>query len=100
MTLKYQRGTPPEWTEGAKAFAVKEFIDEGVRKLLLSGPCPRCGHPISLDLTDRIGVGLAAASSKPIQVIVKCKCGMPHPGAPDGQPLGCGAQGVVSIKRE
>ena len=99
MTLNYEHGCPAEWTEGVKELTAK-WTDDDPPKFLLTGPCPRCKHPISMDLTDRVAVGLAPGSSGPLEVIVRCTCGMAHPGAPVGRSSGCGAEGTVSIKRE
>lgn len=98
MTLKYEPGCPAEWNDGVKAFTAKWTSVADSRRFLLTGPCPRCRHPISKELTDQIGVGLAAPN-EPIQVRVTCTCGEVHPGAPAGAPSGCGAWGTVIIER-
>lgn len=99
MTHKYVRGTPAEWAEGVKAFTVDWSPDTRPPKFLLTGPCPRCQHPIAVDLTDQKGVGLVGSSGL-ITVIVKCNCGVAHSGAPAGPSKGCGAEGTVLIKKE
>ena len=94
MSLKYEHGRPSGWDEGAKAFSAR-WSDTHPPKFLLTGLCPRCHHPIALDLSDRKGAGLGG-NTEPLLVLVKCNCSEAHPGSPPGS-SGCGAEGTVLI---
>jgi hypothetical protein len=98
MTLKYERGQPENWDEGIKFLSASWVKTESSLAYLMTGPCPRCSHPISKDLTDIRGFGFAADSEE-IRASVRCNCAMAHQGRPDGVSSGCGAEGAVSIQR-
>jgi len=90
--IPYEKGTPKGWADAARrSFKVGSF--EG--RWMLSGNCPRCGHRVEKDLTDRIGAALAPLRN--ISVAWKCSCGRPHDKAPPTEP-GCGAEGRIDIE--
>lgn len=100
MTLKYQSGRPAEWTAGVKKLVASWSSDGGgPARFLLTGPCPRCQHPLSVNLSDVAGFGLAGGSGDSMEVLVRCTCGQAHPGAPSAGPAGCGAEGLIKIRR-
>ncbi|MFI6079273.1 hypothetical protein ACIA5C_48015 [Actinoplanes sp. NPDC051343] len=67
------------------------------RGVELIGVCPRCGHPMSLPLPDRVFMnGNAASSSPPEHTSALCTCSGEHTGRPDDE-YGCGAYWNLQI---
>lgn len=67
-----------------------------------SGPCLRCGHPTSTDITSDVVSPLASgeASVLPEERTTRrfgCICEMPHPGRPDTVKVGCGRWWLASM---
>jgi hypothetical protein len=83
----YERVTHPAFAESAKKFTAS-VITKGA--LLLHGPCPRCGSPISVPVIEQIFRQRPARRVRIRDVTVTCNCAEAHPNRPDGF-RGCGA---------
>jgi hypothetical protein len=92
--VPYLVGTPPNWASGVSKFTV-EGADP---KYELVGPCPRCEHKLSKNLSDMISApGYAGGAARNVEIRVKCNCDQPHDGQPDDI-HGCGAEGSVKVR--
>jgi hypothetical protein len=62
-----------------------------------SGPCPRCGHTVTLVDATAIYSGFRARESVAGagRRYAACNCGVAHPETPDGE-TGCGANGLIN----
>lgn len=63
-----------------------------VIEYILAGPCPRCGHQMS------VSAGIAGVLAPQELETVRCNCTDPpgHAGRPDGK-TGCGQRGNIPI---
>ena len=83
----------PEWRRRVYALGWRERTnDQGrVVEYLLSGPCPRCGHTMS------VSAGIAGVLHGQPMETVRCNCtSATHDGRPDGR-SGCGQRGNIPI---
>jgi hypothetical protein len=98
--VKYQAGEPEEWKRGVEALKPRVFKDAtGHPAYDLEGPCPRCLHAISTDITEYIAPVLSGGGPpRSLKVRVVCNCGLAHEGRPpDAMVVGCGAEGGVKL---
>jgi hypothetical protein len=70
---KYVRGTPDNWDADLDKL---RLVDSQI-----IGPCPRCHHNFSQDISPQSGMGLAATPTE-ILVELVCSCAGSHEGAP------------------
>lgn len=91
--IGYLVGTPPQWATGVSRFA----ISGADPKYELVGPCPRCEHTLSKDVSNYVlAPAYGGGSASDVVIRVKCNCDQPHEGQPDGV-RGCGAEGTVEV---
>ncbi|MFH8576329.1 hypothetical protein [Streptomyces zaomyceticus] len=92
VPLPYLRVTEPSYAQRAAATFLREDF---VGAVVLSGPCPRCGHPMEFPVVERIfrtptpGASAPASVSPPVVVFCTVE-DVEYPGAPEGE-AGCGA---------
>ncbi|MFC3500364.1 hypothetical protein ACFOOK_05200 [Micromonospora krabiensis] len=79
----------------AETFTAREYGPA----LLLSGDCPRCGHPISWPLVDAVYKNVTPVPSADADHrAVLCTCESEHPARPAGR-SGCGAYWTLEVER-
>ncbi len=91
--LEYRESTSEAFAAGASRFMVLPTRD-GV---VLSGPCPRCGHAMEFPHVGDVYMGTPAFVPD-AAVNVLCTCEVLHPGCPEGLG-GCGAYWNVRLER-
>lgn len=83
---------------------VSTVAHQGVRRLLVEGPCPRCPHTVGVDeLWDAVvGEAMAPLGTDDdevyVPIVVSCACGGDHPGRGDAVASGCGANFMLEVR--
>jgi hypothetical protein len=90
--MPYLEANREHFAEAASAF-LRETTADGT--VVLSGPCPRCGHAMEYLITRSVVKGWRArkATTPAAAQLVEemcCTCEQVHPGRPNDY-LGCGA---------
>lgn len=83
----------PEWRRRAHALGWRPRTDQlgNVMEYVLSGPCPRCGHQMS------VSAGVAGVLDAVPMETVRCNCTeTTHAGRPESR-TGCGQRGNIPI---
>ncbi|WP_405430732.1 hypothetical protein [Micromonospora sp. NBC_00617] len=81
-------------TQAAAGFRPQEFEFA----VVLSGRCPRCGHPSTTTLVDEVYRKDATAPDPGYRTLL-CECAAEHPGRPAGL-RGCGAYWTLWLEVE
>jgi hypothetical protein len=94
--LSWHAQADQEWA--AKVALLPQTRDGG--DVVLSGPCPRCGHLMSAAIEVEASTRLyrVTAASGSGTNVVYCNCTSDHHGRPDGD-SGCGAYGALVQSR-
>jgi hypothetical protein len=90
--VPWRTADEPEWRKRVYSLGWMPRRNDGatVVEYILSGDCPRCGHPMA------VSAGVAGVLNTALTETVRCNCDDPHPGRPDGK-NGCGQRGNIPI---
>jgi ribosomal protein S27AE len=94
--IRFAQATDLELNKIA-ATTFRAELDTAGEIIRLQGICPKCGHDMTFEHQTKIALGIAAeaevedlaALSVTAEIPMSCKCGQPHPKAPEDQPS-CG----------
>lgn len=87
----FDPGRDPIWALRVNSWPWVRRDEDIVAKV---GPCPRCGHTMTLTDGAQIHMRMVMAPGAGPRKYAACNCGVRHPDTPEGQ-SGCGANGLV-----
>jgi hypothetical protein len=97
QSVDWSSGAPPELEEKLKRSLQATPREDGSEDI--SWTCPRClKEHLSNLFRDEIWVGLDSVGRSG-EIGLRCECGLPHLGRPDGE-VGCGYRIVVAVAEE